>query len=406
MGQLVEPASQSASPVQTALLPPSAAHVPALDGIRGLAILLVLFDHLFWANGHTGNRLLDFISILRDASYVGVNIFFALSGFLITGILLDTIQTPHFFRNFYARRTLRIFPLYYGVLFVLLLITRPLHITWSGWQYFYLTYSANLVVWQRPQLLMPHLNFNHFWSLQVEEQFYLVWPFIVYRVRDHTRVIRLALAICFAVLLIRIGIVLARPWLHNPYLPYSPTFSCADNLLYGCCLATLFRTSLRDRILHFAPRIFFLCAAILIAVGILNGGLNWNTSVFIPTIGFSLIGIASASLIAMSLRNGSLPQKLFSNSWLRFFGKYSYGLYVFHYSVSAALNPPLRAFFDARFHNKGIGVLAGAVICLVVSILIALASYHLYEVHFLRLKRLFSYDRNALSQGQGATVVP
>jgi peptidoglycan/LPS O-acetylase OafA/YrhL len=125
---------------------PAEKHILALDGIRGLAILLVLYHHLFWSNPNSGNRFFDFLNAIRASAFIGVNLFFALSGFLITGILLDTVTSPNFFKTFYARRMLRIFPLYYGVLLGLLLLTRPLHFVWNGWQYFYLTYSANFAL--------------------------------------------------------------------------------------------------------------------------------------------------------------------------------------------------------------------------------------------------------------------
>ena len=306
---------------------------------------------------------------------------------------------------FYARRALRICPLYYGVLLLALLLTRPLHIVWNGWQYFYLTYTANLVLTARPAWITPHLNLNHFWSLQVEEQFYLVWPFVVYRLRKPGTLAGLSLAFCGVVLLLRIGLVAARPWPNNPYILYSPTFSCADNLLYGCCLAALLRTSFRDHVLRLAPPVFGLAASVLLGVAIYHGGLQFNDSDFIPTLGFSLIGIASTALIASALRTGAWAQLFFSNSILRFFGKYSYGLYVFHYSVAATLNPVMRNFFDSRLQNKWSGVFAGAFLDLVVSIAIALFSYHLYEVHFLKLKRYFTYRSDAPPQRQGVVAV-
>src|ERR1700755_727763 len=88
-------------------------HIPALDGIRGLAILAVLYCHLFWSNPDpAGSVLVHFLARSREAGWIGVDLFFVLSGFLITGILYDTLSARHFFRNFYARRLLRIFPLY------------------------------------------------------------------------------------------------------------------------------------------------------------------------------------------------------------------------------------------------------------------------------------------------------
>jgi peptidoglycan/LPS O-acetylase OafA/YrhL len=383
------------SPTQNTDNPGGFAHIPALDGIRGFAILLVLFDHLFWANSNTGSRLFNFIDMVRGSSFVGVNLFFALSGFLITGILIDTLQVPHFFKTFYARRVLRIFPLYYGVLFLLLLFTKPLHLLWNGWQYFFLTYTSNLVLWSRPPFVLPHFNINHFWSLQVEEQFYLIWPFVVYRVRNFKTLIRIIVITCIVVLLIRVGLVAARPYFDNIYLPYSPTFSCVDNLLFGCGLCVLLRTSVRNQVLKLAPWIFAGCALVLFCAAIVNGGLNWEISFFIPTLGFSLIGIASASLIAMTLRGGSYTQHLFRNKVLRFFGKYSYGLYVYHYSIDASLTIPIRIFMDSHFHNKALGVFTGAMVVLILSIVVALLSYHLFEARFLKLKKYFSYNKGA-----------
>jgi peptidoglycan/LPS O-acetylase OafA/YrhL len=368
-------------------------HVLALDGLRGLAILLVLYHHLFWSNPNSGNRIFDFLNAIRASAFVGVNLFFALSGFLITGILLDTVTSPNFFKTFYARRTLRIFPLYYGVLLSLLLLTRPLHFVWNGWQYFFLTYTANLVLWTRGPLMLHGISIDHFWSLQVEEQFYLVWPLILYRVRSLRSLIHLSLIACVTVLLIRIVLVAGHSYQHNIYLPYSPTFSCVDNLLFGCCLCALLRTSLRQQVLDSAPRLFALCALVLTGAAMLNHGLDWKTSIFIPTLGFSLIGIASASLIAMSLQPGSRTKQLFNHPILRFFGKYSYGLYVFHYPIHCVLTRPVRVFIDAHFHMKVVGVIAAAIVVFIASTLVAVLSYQFYESPFLKLKKHFNYRK-------------
>ncbi len=370
-------------------------HILALDGIRGLAILLVLYHHLFWSNPNSGNRIFDFLNAIRASTFVGVNLFFALSGFLITGILLDTVTSPNFFKTFYARRTLRIFPLYYGVLLGLLLLTRPLHFVWNGWQYFFLTYTANLAVWPRAPLILQRISIDHFWSLQLEEQFYLVWPLILYRVRSLRSLIRISIVTCIAVLLIRIVLVTGGPYLNNVYLPFSSTFSCVDNLLFGCCLCALLRTTFRQQVLDFAPRIFALCVLVLTGAAIVNHGFDWQTSVFIPTLGFSLIGISCAALIAMSLRPGSRTKQLFNHPTLRFFGKYSYGLYVFHYPLGFLLTRPVRLYIDAHFHRKVLGVIAGAIVVFAASTLVALLSYHFYETPFLRLKKYFTYRKSA-----------
>src|ERR1700733_8344924 len=246
-------------------------------------------------------------------------------------------------------------------------LTRPLHFVWSGWQYFYLTYTSNLALWRSQPLILPGFNITHFWSLQVEEQFYLVWPFLVYRVKRAQSLIKISLIACLVILLIRVVLVSLRSHFHKIYLPYSPTFSCADNLLYGCCLCALLRTSARQRVLELAPRVLAFCAAILLSAAVFYHGLVWETNLFVPTLAFSLVGISSAALIAMTLRPNSKTQRLFQNKTLRFFGKYSYGLYVFHYSLEAALTQRIRLVVDNHFHSKALGVLAGACTVLIAS---------------------------------------
>jgi peptidoglycan/LPS O-acetylase OafA/YrhL len=376
-------------------------HIPALDGIRGFAILLVLVDHLLWANSHTGSRLVDLLGAIRSSAFVGVNLFFVLSGFLITGILVNTVNIPHFFKTFYGRRALRIFPLYYTCLFILIALTKPLHFQWWGVQYYSLIYIENIALWHRAYINLGHFNINHFWSLQVEEQFYFIWPLVIYRVRRLTKLVRICLISCAVILGIRtfIAIMLLRHIFTNPYLTASPTFSCADNLLFGCCLAVLMRTHWQKNVLRLAPRVLGIATIVLLALAIPNRGLDcWPSrsplaGALIQTIGFSLLGISAASLVAMTLRTGSRTQRLFQNRALRFLGKYSYGIYVFHYSIDGFFGLPLRTFLNAHLHSKGLSVVLGGLIVGAISVLVAMLSYHLFEVHFLRLKRYFSYNR-------------
>ena len=168
---------------------------PALDGIRTIAFLMVFFQH--------------YSSITWG--WAGVDIFFVLSGFLITGILFQTRDRPHRFSTFYTRRVLRIFPLYYGVFAVLLLLTPLLHFQWNRYWLFWVFHLGNYLRGFSPSSFpgtsslvrygalpsrFPWLwvNAGHFWSLCVEEQFYLVWPVVVFSVRR----VKPLLAICLA----------------------------------------------------------------------------------------------------------------------------------------------------------------------------------------------------------------
>ena len=182
----------------------------------------------------------------------GVDLFFVLSGFDYRN-LYDTRHSERFFRNFYARRALRIFPLYYGVLFLLsvgLLITGC---RWYPGIWAYLTYTISIFqrgIWY---CTCPWVNINHFWSLAIEEQFYAVWPAAVYWLRTPRRIVWLAVAgAAFfggAALLVRA----ARRYGSTPYLAYSYAPSRMDSLLAGAVLAIALRTRFRPAVLRVAP---------------------------------------------------------------------------------------------------------------------------------------------------------
>ena len=156
-------------------------HIPALDGLRGFAILLVIFIHF-----GAGVDLPVFFHRLAYMGWTGVDLFFVLSGFLITRILLTSKNSRHYFKNFYLRRMLRIFPLYYAALVCgIWLIPAILPETivqpylgqsqsHQGWLW---SYSVNIA-----RTFMPIVSFgmfSHFWSLAIEEQFYIIWPSVV-----------------------------------------------------------------------------------------------------------------------------------------------------------------------------------------------------------------------------------
>jgi peptidoglycan/LPS O-acetylase OafA/YrhL len=155
-------------------------HLPELDGLRGLAILLVLFFH-FAADLPRNVIFLGPVYF----GWSGVGLFFVLSGFLITRILLRTRRAEGYFRSFYVRRALRIFPLYSGVLafctllFVLFPVLRPMF-PGDRDRIFHWLYLGN---WTPLLAGEDQRRMGTFWSLAIEEQFYWIWPFIVWKVR-------------------------------------------------------------------------------------------------------------------------------------------------------------------------------------------------------------------------------
>ena len=364
-------------------------HLPALDGVRGLAILLVLVHHLLASNLATGNRFIDAVNAIREASWVGVDLFFVLSGFLITGILFDSLSSQGYFKNFYVRRVLRIFPLYYGFLLVLICLTYPLHLHWNGMQYTLLTYTQNLGMFTGNYTVRfspaPFINLDQFWSLAVEEQFYLIWPLILFMVRDLRKLILTASALSVCALVLRVVLVAHGAPKNEIYM----MIGCrADSLMIGGILALLLRTSARAALLRYSGFAFLAGCLILFSIGVYCRGFPSDNH-FVDTFGYSMIAITFAGLVGATLARPSWTRMAFENGFMRFFGKYSYGIYVFHFSLDAAFTGMLRRWLDATFHSKAIGVGLGGLVVTLLTVFVAVLSYQLYEKRFLELKKYF-----------------
>src|SRR5271169_5821010 len=206
--------------------------IPQLDAVRGLAILVVLLHNSPFRFPSAPLRF------LVGCGWMGVDLFFVLSGFLITGILLDTKPSKDYFRNFYARRCLRIWPLYYSVLlfmFVIVPLVRPqdaagiFHKSSPWWSYLF--FFQNFLV-AFPTSSVGPLGVS--WSLAVEELFYLVWPLFV-RYFSNSRPQRVA----WAILLFSPVLRLYFSW-HNWQI-YSNPFCRLDGMMAGALLALLVR---------------------------------------------------------------------------------------------------------------------------------------------------------------------
>ncbi len=369
-------------------------HDPVLDGIRGLAILSVLVCHLTenWNRG--GNHVESAVFGVAQTGRYGVTLFFILSGFLITGILLRTPKTPGYFASFFGRRVVRIFPLYYAVLFVLFVVLPAMHcsayVECRPHQLWLWTYSLNVAN------LMTHVNWghlNHFWTLALEEQFYLLWPAVVWLCP------RRALQwVCVAGI---IGLTLIRVavFAHDPVSRFNfalGNFDC-DGLFFGSWLAARSRADGRD-LTHL--RRFALMTAVVSAIGvalILRSVLHsapWTMTVKFPLI----TGLLGAAFVFIQ----SDPRRLLAHATLRFFGKYSYALYVLHY--------PLLPYYVAAFPMTRLSARCGYLPAVLIfllggiagSVMLALLSWHLLEKHFLKLKRFFRATRR-VTQHPSAT---
>lgn len=349
---------------------------------------MVLGSHAFVSNTASSDFVIRTIGQILFYGQFGVDLFFVLSGFLITGILLDTREDPQFFRNFYARRFLRISPLYYGVLFVLFALTPFLHLHWQGLAVPLLLYIQNLYPTRLDTFyLAPSIGLYHFWSLAIEEQFYLVWPAVVFFLRPRRTLFYLTLALSAASLILRIVLLGAGA---GNVMVHINTLCRADSLLIGGALALLYRSPHWPRVLRLAPTTFLVCFFAVLASILLGHGplITW----FDQAVRYTVLAIGFAGLIACSLPQGSPASRIFSLPTLRFFGKYSYGLYVLHVFVLTLLLLPLRTHLLALTHSKGLAVALAGCIALGLSVLAAVLSFRIFESPILRLKRFFTCD--------------
>lgn len=387
-------------------LPPRG-HLKPLDGVRGLAVLMVVCSHAFESNYEAGGFWVRLVGRTFYFGFFGVDLFFVLSGFLITGILFDSLQDPGYFRKFYARRMLRIFPLYYGVLLVMFALTPALHLVWGRMGWLLIFYLQNL----EPQRIMTFspgagVGLYHFWSLAIEEQFYLVWPAVVFLVRGKRRLLASTLAGSAAALILRVLLLASGV---SGFLIHATTITRADSLLVGGALALLFRSRHWLKVQQFAPwALAAATATIILGVLKLEPWLKPHPMLYSFWTGglrYSVLAFGFACLIAWSLRPHSACKWLFERQSLCFLGKYSYGIYVLHVLVLGVVLLPLRASLLHWTGSKMMAVMGSGILSLAAAVVAAYVSFHLFEKQFLRLKHRFDYTRRSLNHSSPADDV-
>jgi peptidoglycan/LPS O-acetylase OafA/YrhL len=365
------------------------ARYPSLDGVRGLAILMVVVHNFAFddatLSGFAG-RLLDFAT---NSGWAGVTMFFALSGFLITGILLDSQHEPGHFRRFYLRRTLRIAPLYYGVLlftFVALPLAgaAPAPVRADEPQQIWLwTYLVN---WVQPFGIAGQ-TFPHFWSLAVEEQFYLLWPLLTWR-RSPQAVLRWGLALAALSLVVRIGLLLGGG---TPDMVYVWSPCRMDALaLGGSAAAALRMPGLASTLMARRRQLLAVAAGLSIACVLACHGTP-RTSFTMQTLGYGLLAASFSSLVlalaCADLAGDAGPgARLWHSAPLRVLARYSYGIYILHKPLQQAVGTPLMRALGARVLQSTTANAAYIAVGLATSVALAALSYHLFEQRFLALK--------------------
>jgi peptidoglycan/LPS O-acetylase OafA/YrhL len=365
---------------------------PAFDGLRGVAILAVFYCHY----GPIADPHLQ-----RWFTWTGVDLFFVLSGFLITGILYDSRNSPSYFRVFYARRALRIFPLYYGFFLALLLLTPVLHLSYAADLWSNLLYVGNTVSVffqlghaHDPQILWVPIHGHRlpvqittFWSLAVEEQFYLLWPLVIWLFPSRTTLLRICTGAILATITLRTLIVVYSPALRATDIAYTQLFTRGDTLLIGAWLALWLRGAKLERraLRRWGTTLIVVSVAMVIALVHILGRHSAMDNPFHPgltTGGYTFIGLAGAGLLLLSLDDTSFVHRALLYRPLAKLGRISYGFYLLHYL-------PFHFFVDCTKHvlvphHLGLLILP---IAFLYSVGAAWLSFRFLESPFLRLKR-------------------
>lgn len=359
-------------------------HIPQLDGLRGIAILMVMCYHYF-----PNSKIFHF-------GWTGVDLFFVLSGFLISGRLLPYIGERKIILKFYRNRFLRIVPLYFSFLALFFagwfflsseetLKAFPFY-TNHWWQFF--LFFQNWVFANNTQSVM---YLQHLWSVAVEEQIYLFFPLLAVLIRDKTRMLYMILTI--------IVIILVSRWYYyhfiippEEYLKiFNNTFLRLDSFLAGVCIYLIQRDQLFfSRVLRISPWIMLTCIIALLTNILVSGDTEKSNS-FISTVGYTIIALLYACLL-VSVLSGKykIINTITSFAFLRFTGKISYGIYIFHWPVFLCGFILLNKIFAGLNYSPGEGLLlfCNVLICFPATYILSALSYKYFESFFLKRKAI------------------
>ncbi len=353
-------------------------YMPQLDSQRAFAVAGVMVHHLL-------DRSLLPEVLSADWGPAGVRLFFVLSGFLITSLLLEARnaldQRKQGFRytitRFYVRRTLRIFPLYYFVLILTLLFAPPASTDWADpsarsqlpWlaTYTYNLYVSAIGAW-------PHY-FGHFWTLSVEEQYYLLWPWVVLLAR-HSRLPVIALGLCALGPIYRTVAVAGG---FGEVATYAFPLANLDTLGMGSLLATI--TGGRAA----SARTEIVLRWTSLPLGVIGVFLVHDTQLQ-PVLTDSMLGLVFVWLVAAASRGlGWFGRYILESQPLVFTGRISYGLYIYH-MFPAYLLPGVLAGLGIEVDKKGYIDFALSALS---TYLVACISWYFLEAPLNRLKRRF-----------------
>lgn len=360
--------------------------MPELTGLRGLSILLVLVGHISFFHLYLpGSRY------ILQLGALGVDCFFVLSGYLITGILVSSKQSRSYFFHFYARRILRIFPIYFTLLFVLFYILphfdflqfRYLHNLFRTEKVWFFTLFAN---WLTSFNQIPVLYFGHLWSLFVEEQFYLIWPFMIYFLNKKQLFPFMGtMIIFFLAVRFHFDEQLVQPF--TKYTIYCSTYTRLDTIIFGSLVYFLSQDKkfsiffTNPTFKKFIPTILFILATSYLIC------CDEKSSFYFLSFSLSALFFSTYLLfILLNPKNNLLD--FLKNKFLIYLGTISYGLYLVHWPIFCLFNIDLSALLSP-FQNPTLNAIVVSGLGLLLSLALSSLSWHFFEKPILSLKTKF-----------------
>ena len=373
-------------------------HITPLDGLRGIAVILVLLFHFAWTFPE-GNPLALVLHRLLWVGWVGVDLFFVLSGYLITrGLVAPSDQLVGVrLRKFWARRVLRIFPLYYIVLIVgavvCLIVSAPLPSLpyWFYFQNYALAFDPYPLRWTA-----------HFWSLAIEEQFYFLWPLVALRAPRRS-LVPITVSLVLFCIVVRGGMGVYMHMLEHvnheaaeqvAKLAYRATPTHMDGLLLGALLAIMGWDKgswIAQTWKKLRPAILVLTTLTIVALFFVTHGFNdYDGRVIV--IGYSALAFFFASVVSIVVDGALFPvfSKLLTSRPLRACGRVSYGMYLLHWPFVVWSVGPLERMQESASPMVGIAIGLDAIaVGIAITYVLAELSFRFVETPFLRLKERF-----------------
>lgn len=353
--------------------------MPGLDLLRGLAILAVVFFHGFYRVAPAvpwHSRLAVTLFHLTSFGWTGVNLFFTLSGFLITGNLIDSDRNPNYYSRFYIRRALRILPAYFLVL-ILLGLTRAASVNYL------LVCVIFLANW--PMLLLhgPFLLYPVLWSLAVEEQFYAVWPWLFRKLRMR------------GLFALSIAMILLCPVLRGVAVTrfggsiFSKTFLIGDNLAIGAIIAILCRWPRLTLKALLRIGVAAICISVPALLILTNAGHALLTDPFGAGVGYSMLEWLTGGILILMLYAYRTTPVQPALRFLVFFADISYGLYLIHLLCGILYD----RVFGHAYLARGDLLVSRFLVVNGIAILLATFSKRYFENPIMRLKEKFPAAR-------------